>query len=59
MGQSDVEFKEVEICGHIYYLNGGVLFDRKNKSCWLEPISPKEMSRIILTLNDIILESEC
>lgn len=59
MTVNNSDFQEVDICGHTYYLNGGVLFDRKDRSCWLEPLSLKDLSRIILVLNDVILESEC
>jgi len=57
MASSD--FKEVEICGRMFYLDGGILYDRKDSSCWLEPISQKDLASIILVLNSIILESEC
>ena len=50
MASSD--FKEVEICGRMFYLDGGILYDRKNNNCWLEPISQKDLA-------SIILESEC
>lgn len=56
MASSD--FKEVEICGRMFYLDGGILYDLKN-NCWLEPISQKDLASIILVLNSIILESEC
>lgn len=57
MASSD--FKEVEICGRIFYLDGGILYDRKDSNCWLESISQKYLTSIILVLNSIILESEC
>lgn len=53
------DFKEVKICGRIFYLDGGILYDRKDSSCLLEPISQKDLVIIILVLNSIILESEC
>ena len=53
------DFREVEICGHTFYVSGGILYDRKNKNCWLDPISPKDLTTLILIMNDVILESEC
>jgi len=55
----DSNFREVEICGHTFYVSGGILYDRKDRSCWLEPISQRDLTRLILTMNDMLLESEC
>jgi hypothetical protein len=56
---ADFNFREVEICGHTFYVSGGILYDRKNESCWLDPISPKDLTTLILIMNDMLLESEC
>jgi hypothetical protein len=51
------DFTEIEICGHIYYLKGGVLFEYVD--FYYKSVSPKDLTSIVLVLNEIVLESEC